>query len=241
MFDKTDKKLTLDEETKNFLRRLKIKKKLLIKKIKEYFSYEPTALVNKLLGQNTQDLKKRLNEINQQKIKLNEDEINSTNNKNENDELNNILSVINRIYQFFEYKFLPGEQPDESNLPKWVKVSKQRFDVIKKKVQNAKINNLQARPKGSKVININESNKLLHEIENSQITYEEALKRIKNILSDINKLVSAQCINLNQANMLNIIFVVNEIFTGERESVEVNEKDDLKIFFKKIRQGKTRI
>ena len=122
-----------------------------------------------------------------------------------------------------------------------VKVSKQRFDVIKKKVQNAKINNLQARPKGGKVININESNKLLHEIENSQITYDEALKRIKNILSDINKLVSAQCINLNQANMLNIIFMVNEIFTGESESVEVNERDDLKIFLKKIRQGKTRI
>ena len=105
MFDKTDKKLTLDEETKNFLRRLKIKKKLLIKKIKEYFSYEPTALVNKLLGQNTQDLKKCFNEIKQQKIKLNKDERNSTNNKNENDELNNILSVINSIYQFFEYTF----------------------------------------------------------------------------------------------------------------------------------------
>ena len=57
-----------------------------------------------------------------------------------------------------------------------VKVSKQRFDVIKKKVQNAKINNLQARPNTGKVININQSNKLLHEIENSQITYEEALK-----------------------------------------------------------------
>ena len=122
-----------------------------------------------------------MNEINQQKIKLNEDEINSTNNKNENDELNNILSVINRIYQFFEYKFLPGEQPDESNLPKWVKVSKQRFDFIKKKVQNAKSNNLQARPRGRKVININESNKLLNEIENSQITYEEVSKRIENI------------------------------------------------------------
>ena len=29
------------------------------------------------------------------------------NNKNKNDELNDILSVINRIYQFLEYKFLP--------------------------------------------------------------------------------------------------------------------------------------
>ena len=69
-----------------------------------------------------------------------------------------------------------GEQPDESNLPKWVKVSKIILEVIKKKVQNATINNLQARPKGGKVININESNTLLHEIEKSQITYEEALK-----------------------------------------------------------------
>ena len=69
-----------------------------------------------------------------------------------------------------------GEQPDESNLPKWVKVSKIILDVIKKKVQNATINNLQARPKGGKVININESNTLLHEIEKTQITYEEALK-----------------------------------------------------------------
>ena len=85
----------------------------------KYFSYEPTALVNKLLGQNTQDLRKSLDKIKQQKIKLNEDERNSTNNKNENDELNNILSVINRIYQFFEYNFFSGEQSDESNLPKW--------------------------------------------------------------------------------------------------------------------------
>ena len=43
-----------------------------------------------------------------QKIKLN-DERNNANNKNKNDEFNNILSVINRIYEFFEYEFFPGE------------------------------------------------------------------------------------------------------------------------------------
>ena len=32
---------------------------------------------------------------------------------------------------------LLGEQPDKLKLPKWVKVSKQRLDVIKSKVQNA--------------------------------------------------------------------------------------------------------
>ena len=135
---------------------------------------------------------------------------------------------------------MPGEQPDESNLPKWVKVSKQRFDVIKKKVQNAKINNLQARPKESKVINFNESNKLLHEIENRKITYEEALKRIENIRSDINKIISIQSLNLNQINVLNFLFMVNEIFIGESESVEVNEEGNFEIFKEKL-DKKTRI
>ena len=42
-----------------------------------------------------------------------------------------ILSVIDRIYQFFEYTFLPGEQPDQLKLPELVKVSKKRFTKIK--------------------------------------------------------------------------------------------------------------
>ena len=138
--------------------------------------------------------------------------------------------IISAIEQFFEYKYLPGEQPDELKLPKWVKVSKKRFDVIKKKVQNLKIDNLQARLRGSKVININESNKLLHEIENSQITYDKALKRIENIRSDINKIISMQSLNLNQINVLNTLFMVNEIFTGESEGVQVNKEGNFEIF-----------
>ena len=35
----------------------------------EYFSYKPVALVNNILDQNTQDLRKSLNEIKQQKVK----------------------------------------------------------------------------------------------------------------------------------------------------------------------------
>ena len=102
----------------------------------KYFNYEPTALVNKLLSQNTQDFKKRFDKIKQQKIELNKDERNSTNNKNENDRLNTILSVIDQIHQFFEYTCLPGEQPDQLKLTKWVGVSK------KKKVQlDIKYNN----------------------------------------------------------------------------------------------------
>ena len=103
----------------------------------------------------------------------------------------------------------------------------------KKKVQNAKIDNVQAKPKGSKVINIKKSNKLLHEVENSQNTYEEALKRIENIRRDIDKIVSMQSLNLNQIIVLNTLFMVNEIFTGEIESIEVNKEDNFEVFKEK--------
>ena len=104
----------------------------------KYFCYEPTALVYNLLTQNTENLKKSLNEIEQKHNKLNEDERNRTINKNKNDDINNMLTVINRIYQFFDYKFLPGEQPDEFKLPKWVKVNEKRFNEILSTVTKAK-------------------------------------------------------------------------------------------------------
>ena len=146
-----------------------------------------------------------MDEVKKQKIELNKDERNSTNNTNENDRLNIILSVIDRIYRFFEYQFLPGEQPDELKLSKWVKVSKKRFDMIKNKVQNAKNNNLQARPNRSSLINFSESNNLLQGIEYSRISHEEALKRIKNIRSDIKKIVDKNSLNSNQVKVLNVL------------------------------------
>ena len=87
--------------------------------------------MSNLLGQNTQDLRKTLDEIKQRKIELSKGEINSTNNKNENDRFNMILSVIDRICQFFEYKFFskpdkqsdqqqPGQQEQNQDLTLWV-------------------------------------------------------------------------------------------------------------------------
>ena len=113
-FDKTDKKLKLDWEKKNFLGRLKI------------------ALVNNSLGQNTQDLRKSFDEIEPQKDELSKDERYSTNNKSENDRLNMILSVIDRTYQFYEHRFLSGEESDELKLPKMGK-SKQKMIRCDKK------------------------------------------------------------------------------------------------------------
>ena len=66
-----------------------------------------------------------MDKIKRQKIELNKDKRNSTNKKNENERLNMILSVINKIYQFFKYKFLPDKQLNESKLPNWVGVRKE--------------------------------------------------------------------------------------------------------------------
>ena len=72
------------EKQKNFFKEIENREKGVDKKrLMKWFNYEPTSLVNKLLGQNTQDLKKSLDEIKQQRIKSNKDERNSTNNKNE--------------------------------------------------------------------------------------------------------------------------------------------------------------
>ena len=229
LFNKTDKKLTLDGNIKKNFKEIENQAKIVDeKKFKESFSYEPTALVNSLLSQSMQDLRKSLNEIKQQNIKLNEDE---KNNKNENGKLNNIQFI-----NFLSINFFLSQQPDESKLPKWLKVSKQRFDVIKSKVQNARNNSWQARLKQSNFnffINFNESNKLFHEIENSKSTYEEASKIIENIHSDINKIISMQTLNPNQINMPNTLFMVNEIFTGKIESIGVNKKGNLKVFKEK--------
>ena len=65
-----------------------------------------------------------MNEIKQRKIELNEDERNNTITKIENGKVSMIQNVIDRIYQFFDYKFLPDKHLNESKLPKWVGVSK---------------------------------------------------------------------------------------------------------------------
>ena len=66
-------------------------------------------------------------------------------------------------------------------LPNWVKVNKKRFDAIKNAVQNAKRNNLLARPQHASLINFDASNKLIQDIAPGNITHEEASNKIADI------------------------------------------------------------
>ena len=62
--NKRDKESKLDKETKHFLKEIEKREKSVHKKeFMGYFNYEPSALVNKLSSQNTQDLKKSFDEM----------------------------------------------------------------------------------------------------------------------------------------------------------------------------------
>ena len=211
MFDKINKESKLDEGTKNFFNEIANKEKDVDKKrFMKYFTYEPTALVNKLLGKDTEDLRQSLGEIKQQKIKLNKGERNSTNNKHENDRLNMILSVIDRIHQFFEHKFLSGEQSGELNLPKWVNVNEKGFKEILSTVTKAKNEGLRINIDGRE-ITLNNTESLLKDLGNGILDGHEFKNRYNDITNDVEAIVNNSITTRNQEKMVEIMSLLKEI------------------------------
>ena len=90
--------------------------------------------------------------------------------------------------------------------------------------------NLQARPNCSRLVTSSESDKLLQDIEHGKITYEEALKKMTNIRGDIYMLVKLKSFTQNQNKMLNILFMVDKIFTGKLKTLQENNEGYLDIF-----------
>ena len=100
---------------------------------------------------------------------------------------------------------------------------------MKNKVQNVKSNNSQARLSG--IFNyLIESNKLLHDITDSNTTHEEALKRITNIRDNITTIINQKILNLNQTEVVNTFFMVDEVFTGKTKMVKEDDKGVLNVF-----------
>ena len=104
------------------------------------------------------------------------------------------------------------------------------FDRIINKFQNAENNNLQARPEGGSSVYFNESYKLIQDISYSKITHEEALERITSIRDDIDKVISQETLIVNQVKVLNVSFMVDEIFTGKIKFVKASNEGVLEIF-----------
>ena len=67
------------------------------------------------------------------------------------------------------------------------------------------------------------------------------MKKINNIRNNITKIINNKSLNSNQLEVVNIIFMATEIFTGEIESVKANNEGTLEVLKKKIRQRKTKV
>ena len=149
-----------------------------------------------------------MDEIKQQKDELSEDERNST--INEYDRLNMILSVIDRIYQFFKYKFSSGEQPDELKLPKWVKVNKKRFNEILSTVTKAKNEGLKISVDGTE-ITLDNTESLLKNLGNGKLDGNEFKREYNNIGDDVEAIVNKPIITRNQEKLAEIMSLLTHI------------------------------
>ena len=59
------------------------------------------------------------------------------------------------------------------------------------------------------------------------------MKKINNIRNDVTKIIDNKSLNSNQLQLVNIIFMATEIFTGEIESVKANNEGTPEVFKKK--------
>ena len=114
-----------------------------------------------------------------------------------------------------------------TELTKWIKVSKKRLDTIKYVVQNARKNNLQARPQHASPINFTNSNKLIHEIVHGNITHEEALNKMADINNNFGEITELKSFNSNQIKVVNTYFMMSEIFTGVAKELMENNKGEI--------------
>ena len=142
-----------------------------------------------------------------------------------NNKDNVIKAFENRVFPFKD----GFQKKSDKTLPDWVKVGKRRFDRIKNKVENAKNNNLQARA-FDRFVNFVESNKSIQEIAYGNIIHKKALERIISIHDDIDKSIPQEILTLNQVEVLNILFMKDEFFTGKIKFVRANNEGVPRVF-----------
>ena len=66
------------------------------------------------------------------------------------------------------------------------------------------------------------------------------MKKINNIRNNITKIINNKSLNSNQLEVVNIIFMATEIFTGEIESVKANNEGTLEVYKKKNQTEKNK-
>ena len=121
-----------------------------------------------------------------------------------------ILSVIDRIYQFFEYKFLPCEQLYKINLPKWLNVSIKIFNEILSIITKAKNNGIEVNVDGTE-ITLDNAERILKVIASGKIDRSEFKRECNNMVDDVKAILQKPMLKRSQKKMVEALSLLKEI------------------------------
>ena len=119
-------------------------------------------------------------------------------------------SVIDRIYKFFKYKFLPDEQPDELKLPKLVNINKERFNEILSIITWATNDGLKTNVDGREVT-LHNAESLLKGIASGKINRNEFKRENNDIVDDVEPILQNSMLARSQENMVKLLSLLTEI------------------------------
>ena len=231
LFNKTDKKLTLDGETK------KDEESKLTELPKRLHSKNDFKRAKKL----TEDIRADTNNVKSssgnKKVFNNLDKlINDIKNKkttrnNTIEKIKNIVSDLdqqrqkestvfqNKMIDVVSYLFNSlgiSSQPGRSRLSKWVKVSKEKFNEILSTITKAKNKELRTNIDG-KEITLDSTEKLLKDLGNGILLDEREFKnRYNDIAYDAEVIVNKSPLTRNQAKIIDIILLLKKIWSDKQ-------------------------
>ena len=137
-----------------------------------------------------------------------------------------ILSVIDRIYQFFEYKFLPCEQLYKINLPKWLNVSIKIFNEILSIITKAKNNGIEVNVDGTE-ITLDNAERILKVIASGKIDRSEFKRECNNMVDDVKAILQKPMLKRSQKKMVEALSLLKEIPKPNDEQPDTTDMYEL--------------
>ena len=116
--------------------------------------------------------------------------------------------MIDVVYYLFNSLGI-SSNPDRLMLPKWVKVSEERFDKILSTVTKAKNHGLKTNVDGRE-ITLDNTESLLKDLDNGILDGHEFKNRYNDIANDVEAIVNRPIITRNQEK-IEIMFLLKEI------------------------------
>ena len=101
-------------------------------------------------------------------------------------------------------------KPGRLMLPKWINVSKERFNEILSTITEAKSNELKINVDGRE-ITLDETESLLKGVGSGKIHRYEFKEKCNNIVDDVEKILNRPMLTRNQENMVKILSLLGEI------------------------------